>query len=87
MCRRSGCRLSYFCLREHRDSGDRYEPDLLVLAASADHGNARVTANVLAARFHRGFLIDSAHAKLVDKAAPWLVLAGRVERIRITRRA
>ncbi|WP_196484169.1 hypothetical protein [Burkholderia territorii] len=58
-----------------------------MLAASADHGNVRVTANVLAARFHGGFLIDSAHAKLVDKAAPWLVLAGRFERIRITRRA
>ncbi|WP_155753289.1 hypothetical protein [Burkholderia territorii] len=58
---------------------------MLVLAASADHGNVRVTANVLAARFHRGFLIDSAHAKLVDKAVH--VLAGRFERIRITRRA
>ncbi|WP_196483587.1 hypothetical protein [Burkholderia territorii] len=56
-----------------------------MLAASADHGNVRVTANVLAARFHPGFLIDSAHAKLVDKAVH--VLAGRFERIRITRRA
>ncbi|WP_155740262.1 hypothetical protein [Burkholderia territorii] len=55
---------------------------MLVLAASADHGNARVTANVLAALFYPGFLIDIAHAKLVDKAVH--VLAGRFERIRIT---
>ena len=49
--------VSYFGPREHRDSGYRFVPDLavlargdvLVIAASADHGNVLVTADVLAA--------------------------------------
>lgn len=50
--------VSYFGPREHRDSGYRFMPDLaalardsdvLVIAASADHGNVLVTADVLAA--------------------------------------
>lgn len=70
--------VSYFGPREHRDSGYRYEPDLLalardsdvlVLAASADHGNVLVTADVLAALGSKGFLINVARGKLVDEAA------------------
>lgn len=70
--------VSYFGPREHRDSGYRYVPDLaalardsdvLVLAASADHGNVLVTADVLAALGSKGFLINVARGKLVDEAA------------------
>jgi lactate dehydrogenase-like 2-hydroxyacid dehydrogenase len=70
--------VSYFGPREHRDSGYRYVPDLvalardsdvLVLAASADHGNVLVTADVLAALGNQGFLINVARGKLVDEAA------------------
>ena len=70
--------VSYFGPREHRDSGYRFVPDLavlardsdvLVIAASADHGNVLVTADVLAALGPQGFLINVARGKLVDEAA------------------
>lgn len=70
--------VSYFGPREHRDSGYRYvsdlvalarDSDVLVLAASADHGNVLVTADVLAALGSKGFLINVARGKLVDETA------------------
>ncbi|OXH82525.1 dihydrofolate reductase, partial [Burkholderia multivorans] len=70
--------VSYFGPREHRDSGYRFVPDLialardsdvLVVAASADHGKVLITAEVLAALGRDGFLINVARGKLVDETA------------------
>ncbi|TCW78076.1 dihydrofolate reductase [Burkholderia sp. SRS-46] len=70
--------VSYFGPREHPGSGYRFvadlaalarDSDVLVIAASADHGNVLVTADVLAALGPRGFLINVARGKLIDEAA------------------
>ncbi|PCE32963.1 2-hydroxyacid dehydrogenase [Burkholderia ubonensis] len=70
--------VSYCGPREHPGCGCRYvadpvtlarDSDVLVVAASADHGTVLVTADVLAALGPQGFLINVARGKLVDEAA------------------
>ncbi|MFK0313938.1 2-hydroxyacid dehydrogenase [Pseudomonas sp. NPDC090233] len=81
-------RIAYNGRREQPDCGYRFEADLvelarsvdvLVVAASADGGQALVTAEVLDALGPQGYLINVARGKLVDEQA--LVEALREQRI------
>lgn len=82
------CIISYCNRRELPGAPYRYEPDLLqlardndilVLAASADHGRCIVDATVLDALGPQGVLVNVARGKLVDE--PALILALQEKRI------
>lgn len=71
-------KISYTDLREQPDSGYDFVPDLLklaelsdvlILAASADQGNAIITSEVLHALGRDSYLINVARGKLVDEHA------------------
>ncbi len=70
--------IAYSDPQRQDDSGYRYvadiaelaaSVDILVLAASADHGQVIVTREVLAALGPQGYFINVARGKLVDQAA------------------
>lgn len=81
-----GMSISYTDLREQPASGYTFVPDLielarecdvLMLAASADQGQAIITAPVLQALGPQGYLINVARGKLVDEQALIAALSAR----------